>query len=147
MSELSIPLSESTSELQATALSKVSQSTIDVPKLRGANYLNWRSVISDLIELRGLKKAVFQETKDSHQNVQAKLLLKSTLDEAHLAEVRDYSTAYEIWQHLSRMCIGTNSNDVTLLVRKFYSYQYCAGDAMNTQLGEALDNANSIRNY
>lgn len=32
------------------------------------------------------------------------------------------------------MCIGANSSDVAMLVRKFYNYQYVVGDTMATHL-------------
>lgn len=112
-----------------------STAPVDVPKLKGANYLNWRSMMSDLLELRGLSEVVNSEiTTGSVQNLQAKLLIKSTLDEAHLSEVRNYDSAHDIWCHLSRMCIGANSSDVAMLVRKFYTYEYQKGDGMGTHL-------------
>lgn len=111
-----------------------STAPVDVPKLKGANYLNWRSMMSDLLELRGLSSVVNSETTSGVQNLQAKLLIKSTLDEAHLAEVRNYDNAHDIWCHLSRMCIGANSSDVAMLVRKFYTYEYQKGDGMGTHL-------------
>lgn len=108
---------------------------VDVPKLKGPNYLNWRSMMNDLLELRGLKEIVDSgSTISGVQNLNAKLLIKSTLDEAHLAEVRNYDSAHDIWNHLSRMCIGANSSDVAMLVRKFYTYEYQKGDSMGTHL-------------
>lgn len=107
---------------------------IKVPKLTGKNYLNWKSVMSDLITLKGLQDAVFGSSSDETINLQAKILLKSNLDEAHLAEVREHERAREIWEHLSRMCIGVNSSDQTKLVRRFYNYQYQASDSMATHI-------------
>lgn len=108
---------------------------VDVPKLKGPNYLNWRSMMNDLLELRGLKEVVDgKSTTGGVQNLNAKLLIKSTLDEAHLAEVRNYDSAHDIWNHLSRMCIGANSSDVAMLVRKFYTFEYQKGDSMGTHL-------------
>lgn len=106
----------------------------DVPKLNGKNYLNWKSMMSDLLSLRGLDAAIMEGNIDRAKNLQAKILLKGSIDETHLAEVRNYEMASEIWSHLSRMCIGANSNDVAMLVRKFYTFQYVAGDSMVTHL-------------
>lgn len=107
---------------------------LDIPKLKGANYLNWKSVMEDLIELKGLESVIFEKKDSKELNLRAKILLKSALDEKHLAEVRSYGLAHEIWSHLSRMCIGANSNDVAMLVRQFYTYVYQPGDDMNTHL-------------
>lgn len=107
---------------------------LDIPKLTGKNYLNWRSIISDVIALRDLEKAVYENDGNKIQNLQAKILIKSSLDEAHLAEIRKYDTAFDIWNHLSRMCIGANSSDVAMLVRKFYNFSHVPGDSMSTHL-------------
>ena len=106
----------------------------NVPKLTGRNYLNWKSFMTDIIELKGFAGAVFQNGGDATLNLQAKILLKSSLDDAHLSEVRNLASAYEIWNYLSRMCLGTNSSDVATLVNKFYGYKYQPGDSIETHL-------------
>ena len=116
-------------------------SSIDVPKLTGKNYLNWKSIMGDLITLRGYDSVVFQGESNSLLNLHAKLLIKSALDDAHLAEVRNYESAHEIWNHPSRMCIGTNSSDVAMLVRKFYAYEYQEGDSISNSSREAINYA------
>lgn len=107
---------------------------IDVPKLTGKNYLNWKSIMSDLLLLRGYQDVVSSGSTNKLKNLQAKILIKSALDDVHLGEVRNYESAKDVWDHLSRMCIGANSNDVATLVRKFYNYTYQAGDSMSTHI-------------
>lgn len=109
-------------------------SNINIPKLTGKNYLNWKSIMTDMIIIRGLENVVFKREENRMLNLHAKLLIKSALDDTHLAEVRSYEQAYEMWNHLSRMCIGANSCDVAMLVRKFYNFNYTPDDNMVTHL-------------
>lgn len=120
--------------------------SIDIPKLTGKNYLNWKSVMSDIITLKGLQAVVFGDSKDPTLNLHAKILIKGNLDEHHLAEVRSHEDARDIWSHLSRMCIGANSSDLTLLVRKFYNYQYEQGDSMVTLLEKLTTMRQQLKN-
>lgn len=121
-------------QISDTQMMASNHGRIDVPKLTGKNYLNWRSIMSDIITLRGYEGVISGEVRDSTLNLHAKLLIKSTLDDTHLAEERHYDLAHEMWNHLSRMCIGANSSNVAMLVRKFYSYQFVPGDSMGTHL-------------
>lgn len=119
---------------------------ITIPKLSGKNYLNWRSIISDVIVIRGLDKVVFDREENNLLNLHAKVLIKSALDEAHLAEVRNHDKAHEIWSHLSRICIGANSCDITTLVRKFYNYKPVPGDSMSTHLEKLSTMREQLKN-
>lgn len=119
------------------AISAQPNANIMIPKLTGRNYLNLKLIMTDLIILRGFDRVVFKKEDHPANNLHAKLLIKSALDEARLAEVREYSKAHEIhisWSHLSRMCIRTNSSDIAMLVRKFYSYKHVPGDNMAAHL-------------
>lgn len=107
------------SKRMALVTQDMSRQNVDISKLNGTNYLNWRSLMNDLLELRGLVAVTNQELEDTQLNLQAKILIKGSLDEKNLAEVINFSSAHEIWSHLSRLCLGTNSRDVALLVRKF----------------------------
>jgi len=107
---------------------------IDIPKLNGEIYLNWRSLITDVIFLRGLDKVMFEGVGDARQNIQARAFLKSHLNDGHFSAVRTLEMAKEIWEHLSRMCIGANSCDTALLVRKFYNYCINMNQAIQWQL-------------
>jgi len=107
---------------------------IIIPKLNGRNYLNWSSLIKDVILLRGFDRVIFQDDGNMLMKVQARAFLESHLDEEHFSAVRSNETPKAIWDHLSRMCLGVNSCDVALLVTRFYSYQYCSGDSMPTHL-------------
>jgi len=101
-----------------------------VPELDGKNYLNWRSIITGVICLKGYKDVIFKGTGDSTADIYARAFLKSYLDDEHFSTIRIYDTAKEIWDHLSRMCLGANSNDITLLARKFYKYVYSQRDSI-----------------
>ena len=133
------PASEGDLSVMEQPMPTQPNANIAIPKLTGKNYLNWKSIMTDLIILRGFDKVVFKKEDHAMNNLHAKLLIKSALDETHLAEVREYTQAHEIWRHLSRMCIGTNSSDIAMLVRKFYGYKHMPGDNMATHL-EKLSN-------
>lgn len=123
------------SVVQGNQQFSLGNASVDVPKLRGSNYLNWKSMMEDLLELRGLSGSIKESFGlDRVKNLQAKLLIKSTLDEVHLEAVRSLEFAHQVWNKLSNMCVGTNSSDVTTLVNKFYSYEYRNGDSVSTHL-------------
>lgn len=130
-------------ELVKIAVSIAGQ-TIYVPKLTGKNYLNWRSIMMDLIMLCGLEGVILGEEENASLNIQAKLLIKCTLDDAHLTEVRDYNKAREVWSHLSRMCIRRHA---VMLVREFYSFRYEAGDSMVVHLEKLSNMREQLKRY
>ena len=119
---------------------------LSIPKLTGKNYLNWRSIMCDIIVLRGYEGVVFQGYDDPVLNLQAKLLLRGALDETHLAEMGSYERAHGIWSHLSRMCIGANSSDVAMLVRKFYSFEHVPGGTMVAHLEKLTTMREQLKN-
>lgn len=128
---------KSGSKVSETRIMSYTNHSASVPKLTEKNYLSWKLLITTVLKLKGLDKVVSGEQKvDEISELEAKLLLLETLDEHHLALVRNCDKACEIMTRLNLKYADTSAQNVTRMLNKYLSYKLQPGESMSTHIGK-----------
>lgn len=113
--------------------------------LNSTNFVIWKSFTEDLFKLKGLEQHISDEeaaSKDTRNELKAKLCLASTLDEKMLLKIQGCKSTYEMMQRIIILHENFTRATVGRLLMKFYSEQRKKSESM----GEYLSRIEHMRN-
>lgn len=121
-------------------LQPVITSGIRVPILDGTNFKNWKMMIDGSLELRGLHGIVTGEIEVTRANrgaeLQAKMAILETLNDAHLTMVNNCETSKEIMDRLCLTYADKSAANIGRMLKKYYGYKLQPGDSMSAHLSK-----------
>lgn len=110
--------------------------TAGITKLSGKNFLPWRRQVLMILKLRGLEKAITEETVDENTDMMAMLILLETMDEGHQIQVQAETTAKQIMDSLSRQYADESATSKGRLLVSYLTTKKSPQDTMARHLGK-----------
>jgi len=118
-------------------------STFNIPKLDGKNYQSWVEIVSIVLKLRGLDRAIVDD-RDEVGNLQAKLVLLESMDESHRSQVRGCASAKDILARLELVYADRSAANIYRLLHKYYRYEKLESDTMSQHIGRMDEMRNTL---
>lgn len=96
-----------------------------------------------VLKLKWVKKAIHDENVDEVSELQARLVLLETMDEAHRGQVRGCSTAKQIMERLDLIYADKSTANLYMLLHQYFRYTKRPEDSISVHVGkkDAMRNA------
>lgn len=99
------------------------KSDYQIQRLTGANWVTWKWQILNILAAKGLKVVLTTTTATPEQEVRARQIISSTLDQKVVNKVVHCETSTEIWACLQSIYENKTSFALTELISKMNSYR------------------------
>lgn len=106
-----------------SSLSSSDKSDCQIQRLNGSNWVTWKWQILNILEAKGLKQVLTTTTFTPEQEVKARQIISTSLDQSVVNKVVHCTNVSEIWFALKDLFEGGTSFALTDLIMKMNSYQ------------------------